>query len=123
MDCVSALCPRRNDLLKWDLLVRSRDIGLNFHVKQLIQIFSDSKQLSEEKREKLFEDIKKATEFVGWSVEILSPSFISTSMLARCDSDLLINSNAMFEKFALQIQIQSQCIISRQCYRSSETCT
>ncbi|XP_062507785.1 ribonuclease H2 subunit A-like [Corticium candelabrum] len=50
--------------------------------------FADSKQLSEEKREKLFEDIKKATEFVGWSVEILSPSFISTSMLARSKYNL-----------------------------------
>ena len=43
---------------------------------------ADSKTLNEEQREKLFEMINTA-EYLGWKVEILSPTHISNSMLQR----------------------------------------
>lgn len=43
----------------------------------------DSKALTEEKRDGLFETICKSSKFVGWGVEILSPNSISNNMLSR----------------------------------------
>lgn len=43
----------------------------------------DSKVLSEEKREELFAALSSADEVLGWKVQILSPNYISTSMLQR----------------------------------------
>ena len=45
--------------------------------------FADSKQLTEAQREMLFKKIKRADDYLGWIVSILSPSDISTSMLGR----------------------------------------
>jgi ribonuclease H2 subunit A len=49
---------------------------------------ADSKQLTEEQRNKLFADMNSASDSMGWNVEIISPSFISNSMLARCKYNL-----------------------------------
>ncbi|KAK0070482.1 ribonuclease H2 subunit A [Biomphalaria pfeifferi] len=45
--------------------------------------FADSKTLSEEQRESLFSQINESLHMLGWMVEILSPTYISTSMLSR----------------------------------------
>lgn len=47
---------------------------------------ADSKQLTEEKRDTIFNDLNTkeyANENVGWAVEVISPSTISTNMLRR----------------------------------------
>lgn len=44
----------------------------------------DSKKLTEEQREKLFAILNEASnDFVGWMVDILSPTYLSTSMLSK----------------------------------------
>ena len=44
----------------------------------------DSKVLKEEQREKLFSSINEITpDFMGWIITILSPNYLSTSMLSR----------------------------------------
>lgn len=51
--------------------------------------FADSKQLTEEKRDKLFEKMcGKLQDKIGWSVDILSPNLISNSMLKRSKYNL-----------------------------------
>lgn len=45
--------------------------------------FLDSKTLTEEQREELFEKIDKAQDTIGFIVEILSPAYISNSLLRR----------------------------------------
>ncbi|XP_038064503.1 ribonuclease H2 subunit A-like isoform X1 [Patiria miniata] len=45
--------------------------------------FADSKTLSEEQRDELFSKIKDANDFLGFEVEILSPNYISKTMLRR----------------------------------------
>lgn len=52
---------------------------------------ADSKQLTEEKRETIFNDLNTkeyANENVGWAVEVISPNTISTSMLRRSKHSL-----------------------------------
>jgi len=49
--------------------------------------FDDSKQLSEAKRLKMFEDIKNAN-FIGWYVDVISPTKISTNMLSSSSTSL-----------------------------------
>ncbi|XP_020503326.1 ribonuclease H2 subunit A [Labrus bergylta] len=49
---------------------------------------ADSKTLTEEERENLFEKIDEANSFVGWALQILSPNTISTSMLQRTKYNL-----------------------------------
>ncbi|KAH9488033.1 Ribonuclease H2 subunit A [Bulinus truncatus] len=44
---------------------------------------ADSKTLTEEQRESLFSKINGSLHMIGWMVEILSPTYISTSMLSR----------------------------------------
>nr|XP_026694301.1 ribonuclease H2 subunit A-like isoform X2 [Ciona intestinalis] len=48
----------------------------------------DSKVLKEEQRESLFETLNKASEYIGWMIHILSPAYISTSMLGRSKYNL-----------------------------------
>jgi len=43
----------------------------------------DSKVLTEEQREKLFGLIHKNSDYLGWSIEVLSPMFISNCMFKR----------------------------------------
>lgn len=43
----------------------------------------DSKELTEEKRNKIFAEICKQSEIVGWITEVISPNVISNSMLSR----------------------------------------
>lgn len=43
----------------------------------------DSKTLTEDQREKLFEIIHKNNDYLGWSIEVLSPLFISNCMYKR----------------------------------------
>lgn len=51
--------------------------------------FADSKQLTEDKRDKLFEKMcGKLQNKLGWSVDILSPNLISNSMLKRSKYNL-----------------------------------
>lgn len=45
--------------------------------------FADSKTLSEEQRESIFEKMNESLHMLGWIVEILSPAYISSSMLQR----------------------------------------
>ncbi|XP_050399804.1 ribonuclease H2 subunit A [Patella vulgata] len=49
---------------------------------------ADSKTLSEEQRDSMFEKIHKASDKVGWMVEILPPTYISNSMLRRIKYNL-----------------------------------
>lgn len=52
---------------------------------------ADSKQLTEEKREIIFDDINKkdyARDTVGWAVEVISPNDISRSMFRRAKRSL-----------------------------------
>ncbi|KAK2143783.1 hypothetical protein LSH36_814g03061 [Paralvinella palmiformis] len=44
---------------------------------------ADSKTLTEEKRDEIFDKIHAATDKIGWIVHILSPNYISNSMLRR----------------------------------------
>ncbi|WAR22206.1 RNH2A-like protein [Mya arenaria] len=48
----------------------------------------DSKTLTEEQREAIFEQLTGAGEIIGWMVEILSPTYISNSMLRRTKYNL-----------------------------------
>ena len=49
----------------------------------------DSKQLTEMQREDLFEILHEASkEFVGWMIDILSPTYLSTSMLSKTKYNL-----------------------------------
>ena len=43
----------------------------------------DSKALTEEQREKLLDKVLDNNDYIGWAVDILSPTFISTSMNKR----------------------------------------
>ncbi|CAL9700351.1 unnamed protein product [Knipowitschia caucasica] len=49
---------------------------------------ADSKTLSEDERENLFEKLDEAKSFIGWALQILSPNTISTSMLQRTKYNL-----------------------------------
>ncbi|XP_067633366.1 ribonuclease H2 subunit A [Eurosta solidaginis] len=52
---------------------------------------ADSKQLTEEKRETIFNDMNTAATpraSIGWAVEVISPNIISTSMLRRTKCSL-----------------------------------
>ena len=44
----------------------------------------DSKTLDDEQRKVLFDKICDANETFGWIISVLSPNFISNSMLRRC---------------------------------------
>jgi len=44
---------------------------------------ADSKTLTEEQREELFKIIDENKEFMGWAINILSPNYLSKSMLRR----------------------------------------
>ena len=50
--------------------------------------FADSKQLTEDQRDKLFEKINQIESKLGWAVNILSPNLISNSMLKRSKYNL-----------------------------------
>ncbi|XP_035781754.1 ribonuclease H2 subunit A-like [Anopheles albimanus] len=53
--------------------------------------FADSKQLTEEKRDQIFDEMNQkdfATEVIGWAVEAISPNTISMSMLRRTKCSL-----------------------------------
>ncbi|XP_046386175.1 ribonuclease H2 subunit A [Ischnura elegans] len=50
--------------------------------------FKDSKALSEKQRDDLFSVVCANKDFVGWSVEVISPNVISNSMLRRCKYSL-----------------------------------
>lgn len=45
--------------------------------------FADSKTLTEEQRDNIFLEINSSLDLLGWMVEILSPAYISRSMLRR----------------------------------------
>ena len=49
---------------------------------------ADSKTLNEEKRDRLFEVIKK-TDYIGWMVVSLSAAELSNKMLQKCCNPLL----------------------------------
>lgn len=53
--------------------------------------FADSKQLTEEKRDQIFDEMNRkeyAVESLGWAVEAISPNVISMSMLRRTKHSL-----------------------------------
>lgn len=50
--------------------------------------FADSKQLSEEQRDKLFDKMNRMEQKLGWIVNVLSPNLISNSMLKRSKYNL-----------------------------------
>ncbi|KJE92154.1 ribonuclease H2 [Capsaspora owczarzaki ATCC 30864] len=50
--------------------------------------FDDSKKLDEPTRRRLFDDINKANDFMGFSVCVISPQDISSSMLRRAKYNL-----------------------------------
>jgi len=50
--------------------------------------FADSKTLTEEQRENIFTKINENTDMMGWMVDILSPAYISRSMLRRAKYNL-----------------------------------
>ena len=49
---------------------------------------ADSKTLTEEQREKLFEKLNSLNEFVGWAVEIIAPNDICNNMFKRVKHSL-----------------------------------
>lgn len=49
---------------------------------------ADSKTLTEEQREKLFEKLDSLGDFVGWAVEVISPNSICNSMFKRLKHSL-----------------------------------
>ncbi|VDI32089.1 ribonuclease H2 subunit A [Mytilus galloprovincialis] len=61
--------------------------------------FADSKTLTEEQRESIFDKINEANDMIGWMVEVLSPTFISTSMLRRTKYNL----NALSHDCAIRL--------------------
>lgn len=44
---------------------------------------ADSKQLNEDNRDEIFNDLTSNTDNIGWAVDIISPNFISTNMYKR----------------------------------------
>ncbi|XP_069460231.1 ribonuclease H2 subunit A isoform X1 [Ambystoma mexicanum] len=58
---------------------------------------ADSKTLSEAERERLFEKLDSAKDYVGWALQVLSPNTISTSMQQRAKYNL----NAMSHDTAI----------------------
>ncbi|KAK3756007.1 hypothetical protein QZH41_013191 [Actinostola sp. cb2023] len=51
--------------------------------------FADSKTLTEEQREALFDTLsRKNSDFIGWVIDILSPNYISNAMLRRTKCSL-----------------------------------
>ncbi|KAL3864278.1 hypothetical protein ACJMK2_005974 [Sinanodonta woodiana] len=71
----------------------------NFHERRpqnaglCCSLFSDSKTLTEEKRDSIFEKLNDAKHLIGWMVEIISPHNISTNMLRRAKVNLNILSH------------------------------
>jgi len=59
----------------------------------------DSKALTEEQREKLLQKVLDNNDYIGWAVDILSPTFISTSMNKRGKYNL----NAMSHDTAINL--------------------
>ena len=59
----------------------------------------DSKALTEEQREGLLQKVLDNNEYIGWAVDILAPSFISTSMNKRGKYNL----NAMSHDTAINL--------------------
>lgn len=49
---------------------------------------ADSKALTEEKRDDIFSKLCSSTEIVGWAVDVISPNYISNSMLSRTKHSL-----------------------------------
>ncbi|XP_034943262.1 ribonuclease H2 subunit A [Chelonus insularis] len=49
---------------------------------------ADSKSLSEDERDTIFDKICNKHQDMGWSIEAISPNFISNSMYKRCKSSL-----------------------------------
>jgi ribonuclease H2 subunit A len=49
---------------------------------------ADSKTLTENERERLFTKMEEDGDFVGWSLDVLSPNLISISMLGRVKYNL-----------------------------------
>ena len=58
--------------------------------------FADSKQLTEDQRDKLFEKINGIEEKLGWAINILSPNLISNSMLKRSKYNVSIYKYKFF---------------------------
>ncbi|XP_074037155.1 ribonuclease H2 subunit A [Leptinotarsa decemlineata] len=44
---------------------------------------ADSKALTEEKRDKIFNNICESSKTVGWAIDVISPNYISNKMLSR----------------------------------------
>lgn len=61
--------------------------------------FADSKTLTEEQRECIFDKMIETEEMMGWMVEVLSPTFISNSMLRRTKYNL----NALSHDCAIRL--------------------
>ena len=59
----------------------------------------DSKQLTEEQREKLLDKVLENNDYIGWAIHLLSPCYISTSMNKRGKYNL----NAMSHDTAIQL--------------------
>ena len=67
-----------------DLRVRARFLRLCYVSCLRYHVFgADSKTLTEEKREKLFDVIQKS-DYIGWMVVSLSAAELSNKMLQRC---------------------------------------
>ena len=64
----------------------------------------DSKQLTEEQREKLLEKVLDNNDYIGWAVHLLSPNYISTSMNKRGKYNL----NAMSHDTAIGLVKDAQ---------------
>lgn len=49
---------------------------------------ADSKQLNEDNRDEIFNDLTSNNENIGWAIDIISPCFISNNMLRRSKHSL-----------------------------------
>lgn len=69
---------------------------------------ADSKALTEKIREKIFEDMCKNSNKIGWAVDVISPNSISNSMLGRTKTSLnqvSMNSAIGLIKLALKNEV------------------
>lgn len=90
--------------------------GIAFCVKSEDKVLkdlgcADSKQLTEEKRDEIFEKTNQESEplkFVGWAVDVISPNVISTSMLRRSKkslNEISMESAINLIKKALELEV------------------
>ena len=77
----------KNKMTGFEMTFYFGDLFMKFGLRYFMCFYccTDSKVLSEEKRDGIFKSISSSegSEWLGWKVEVLSPSAISNGMLQR----------------------------------------